>query len=137
MIEKLKETGKELAIELLKDEEIFEELSDLIITKKVSPVADAVLKEKIKPWLEETLPNYASAGDVLNFIKQYAWYGEYINEFVRLFDLFFNCQDLSYLIDIGEEVGTQMTEDGIFQNYQEDFEETINDLLEIIYGNNL
>lgn len=136
MIEKLKETGKELALELLKDEEIFEELSDLIITKKVSPVADAVLKEKIKPWLEETLPNYVSTDDVLDFIKQYAWYSEYINEFVRLFDLFFDCQDLSYLVDIGEEVGTQMTEDGIFQNYQEDFEETINDLLEMIYEEN-
>ena len=136
MIEKLKETGKELALELLKDEEMFEELSDLIIAKKISPVADAVLKEKIKPWLEETLPNYVSADDVLDFIKQYAWYSEYINEFVRLFDLFFDCQDLSYLVDIGEEVGTQMTEDGIFQNYQEDFEETINDLLEMIYEEN-
>lgn len=136
MIEKLKETGKELALELLKDEEIFEELSDLIIAKKISPVADAVLKEKIKPWLEETLPNYVSADDVLDFIKQYAWYSEYINEFVRLFDLFFDCQDLSYLVDISEEVGTQMTEDGIFQNYQEDFEETINDLLEMIYEEN-
>lgn len=136
MIEKLKETGKELALELLKDEEMFEELSDLIIAKKISPVADAVLKEKIKPWLEETLPNYVSADDVLDFIKQYAWYSEYINEFVRLFDLFFDCQDLSYLVDISEEVGTQMTEDGIFQNYQEDFEETINDLLEMIYEEN-
>ena len=84
MIEELKEKGKGLALELLKDEEIFEELSDLIITKKISPVADAVLKEKIKPWLEETLPNYVSADDVLDFIKQYAWYSEYINEFVRL-----------------------------------------------------
>ena len=136
MIEELKEKGKGLALELLKDKEIFEELSDLIIAKKISSVADTVLKEKAKPWLEETFPNYVTTDDILDFIKQYAWYNEYINEFVRLFDLLFDCQDLSYLVDIGEEVGSQMTEDGIFRNYKEDFEETVKDLLETLYEEN-
>lgn len=123
----------EKILEMLNKEETFDELSDLVITKRIIPLANNVLRIKIKPLLGTKIPKYVTDEDVLTFISRYTWYTDYINEYVRLFDLLFDCQDLSYLIDIGEEVGTQMTEDGIFQNYQEEFEETIEDLLETLY----
>lgn len=123
----------EKILEMLNKEETFDELSDLVITKRITPLANNVLRIKIKPLLGTKIPKYVTDEDVLTFISRYTWYTDYINEYVRLFDLLFDCQDLSYLIDIGEEVGTQMTEDGIFQNYQEEFEETIEDLLETLY----
>lgn len=123
----------EKILEMLNKEETFDELSDLVITKRITPLANNVLRIKIKPLLGTKIPKYVTDEDVLTFISRYAWYTDYINEYVRLFDLLFDCQDLNYLVDIGEEVGTQMTEDGIFQSYQEEFEETINNLLETLY----
>ena len=123
----------EKILEMLNKEETFDELSDLVITKRITPIANKVLKTKIKPLLGTKIPKYVNDDDILSFISKYAWYTDYINEYVRLFDLLFDCQDLNYLVDIGEEVGTQMTEDGIFQSYQEEFEETIEDLLETLY----
>lgn len=122
----------EKILEMLNTEEVLDELSDFIITKKITPLANNILKTKIKPLLGTKLPKHITDEDVLSFISKYAWYADYINEYVRLFDLLFDCQDLNYLVDIGEEVGTQMTEDGIFRSYQEEFEETIEDLLETL-----
>ena len=119
--------------ELLEKPEMVDELSDLIITKKITPLANEVLKAKIRPLLGTKLPKHVTDEDVLSFIKRYLWYADYITEYVRLFDLLFDCPDLDYLVDIGEEIGTQMRDDGIFQSYQEEFEETINDLLETLY----
>lgn len=123
----------EKILEMLNKEETFDELSDLVITKRITPLANNILRIKIKPLLGTKIPKYVTDEDVLTFISRYAWYTDYINEYVRLFDLLFDCQDLNYLVDIGEEVGIQMTEDGIFQSYQEEFEETIEDLLETLY----
>ena len=123
----------EKILEMLNKEEAFDELSDLVITKRITPLANNILRIKIKPLLGTKIPKYVTDEDVLTFISRYAWYTDYINEYVRLFDLLFDCQDLNYLVDIGEEVGIQMTEDGIFQSYQEEFEETIEDLLETLY----
>lgn len=122
----------EKILEMLNTEEVLDELSDFIITKKITPLANNILKTKINPLLGTKLPKHITDEDVLSFINRYAWYTNYINEYVRLFDLLFDCQDLNYLVDIGEEVGTQMTEDGIFRSYQEEFEETIEDLLETL-----
>ena len=123
----------EKILEMLNKEETFDELSDLVITKRITPLANNILRIKIKLLLGTKIPKYVTDEDVLTFISRYAWYTDYINEYVRLFDLLFDCQDLNYLVDIGEEVGIQMTEDGIFQSYQEEFEETIEDLLETLY----
>lgn len=122
----------EKILKIINDPEIIDGLSDYIITKKITPLANNILKQKVNPLLGTRLPKHITNEDVLSFISEYAWYADYINEYVRLFDLLFDCQDLNYLVDIGEEVGTQMTEDGIFRSYQEEFEETIEDLLETL-----
>lgn len=113
-------------------------LSDFIIKSKITPIADQILKNFVKRHFEKELPNWLPQDELLVFLKTYEWYKQYINEYVRLFDIIFK-MDLSLLNksehvlkDFGEEIGIQMTGNGIVLSYFNDVERSINEFKEIL-----
>lgn len=119
-------------------DEKMDALCDFAIKNKVVPIADQILKNYAQRYFGKELPNWLPQDELLDFFKTYEWYKQYINEYVRLFDIIFK-MDLSLLNksehvleDFGEEIGIQMTGNGIVLSYFNDVERSINEFKEIL-----
>lgn len=117
-------------------------LSDLVIKMKITNLADAVLKKTISFDIEESLPSYVTEEEVLDFIKTRRWYDEYLDKYVKAFDVLFNCDEYEYYEDEDEcqdtimddvlALGTQLGKDGIILEFSEQYEKAIQDYSKIV-----